>query len=127
MSSNAQVAITDADAYAQLSSEQRVLNIFKLAGHTDEQINNLTHRYSHMGVLINNLATCRDPKLKTECAKHRVALEAELAANLPRSPQRPWTTLEELELIIAAANGATVPARLQQAFDAANQLQADPA
>lgn len=127
MHNEAQVVVTDAQTFIQLSAAQRVITVLKIAGHTDVQIENLTSRHAHIGVLVNNLATCRDPKLQAECAKHRETLEVELVKNLPPRSDKPWTPLEELDIIVAVAGDAVVPARLQLAFNALNQLQADPA
>lgn len=127
MHNEAQVVVTDGETFKQLSAAQRVITVFKLNGHTDAQIENLTRRHGHIGVLINNLATCRDPKLRELCAKNREAFEAELMANRSPDPNAPLTVLEELDITIAVAGDAVVPPRLKQVFSALNQFQADPA
>lgn len=118
--------VTDPSVFIELSSQQRVLTVLQIAGHSPEQIANLTRRHSYTGALVNNVATCRDPKLRAECTKHKAACEGELIANRPSGDNPRWTVLEELELIIAVAGNSVAPDRLKKAFAAINDLQADP-
>ncbi len=124
--SNDQKVVTDPSVYTELSAQQRVMTVLQLAGHTPEQIDNLTRRHSHIGVLVNNIATCRDVRHKVACDEMRTKAEAELMANQPPSSTRRWTPLEELELIITAAGDSKVPVQLRRAFDTSRSLQADP-
>lgn len=125
MSSESKV-VTDPSVYTELSAQQRVVTILKHAGHTPEQIDNLTRRHSHIGVLVNNIATCREVKHKVACDEMRAKAEAELMANQPPPSMRRWTPLEELDLIITAAGDSKVPERLRRAFNAPRSLQAEP-
>lgn len=118
--------VTDPSVFIELSSQQRVLTVLRIAGHSPEQISNLMRPHSHTGALVNNIATCRDPKLQEQCLKHKAACEAELMVNRPTGDNQRWTVLEELELIVAVAGNSIVPDRLKKAFVAINDLQADP-
>lgn len=124
--SNDQKVVTDPSVFVELSAHQRVMTVLQLAGHTSDQIENLTRRHGHIGVLVNNIATCRDVKHKVACDELRAKCEAELMANLSAPAKRRWTPLEELELIIAVAGDSKVPERLRRVFNTFPVLQADP-
>lgn len=109
--------ITDPAVFVELSATQRVVNVIRASGRDHQQVDTLMGRTALIGMMVDNIVTCRWPALQDKCACHRNRLLAELAANPPLSADAPWSDAETLDLIIAVAKSPAVPPQLRDAFE----------
>lgn len=119
--------VTDPEVFIQLSAEQQAVTVLRHWGSTPEETEILMSRFTPLGVMVNNLKTCRSKLHQEQCACEsvRAQVEAQLTKYRPKQARHGWTPMDVMGIIIALPKSRTIPNKLRQVFKPHSAFQTD--